>query len=58
MGMEGYPKDLPGVMKLINKYIIETCKNRNFRKNFGKEQTGTALHQIQEKDNNDINNKI
>ena len=32
MCMDGYPQDLPGVMKLMNNYIAEIRSNRNFKK--------------------------
>ena len=33
MGMDGFPQDLAGVMKLINNYITENGNNRNLRRN-------------------------
>ena len=50
VGTDGYPQDLPGVMKLLNKYITESENNRNFRKASGKEQAGVAFTQTQDKD--------
>ena len=50
MGINGYPKDLPGVTKLLNNYITEIGNNRNFMKTYKKEQTGVAFTQTQEKD--------
>ena len=32
MGMDGFPQDLAGVMKLINNYITENGNNRNLRR--------------------------
>ena len=32
MSMNGYPQDLPGVMKLLDIYIAESFNNRNFGK--------------------------
>ena len=46
--MDGYPQDLPGVMKLLNKYIVGSGKNRNFRKISGKERTVVAFNQTRE----------
>ena len=48
MGLEIYTKDLPGVMKLLNKYITGGGRNRNFIKHM-KDQTGVAFIHIQEK---------
>ena len=36
MSMDCYLQDLPGVMKLLNNYIIESRKNRNVRNTSGK----------------------
>ena len=49
MGMDGYPQDLLGVMKLKNKYITESGNNRKFRKTSEKEQTVVAFTQTQDK---------
>ena len=60
MGLSGYPLYLPGVMKLMNNYIVESGKNRSFRKNSRKYQTGFAFTQTQEKyakEKKKINNK-
>ena len=32
MGMDGYPQDLPGVIKLLNNYITSSGNNKNLRK--------------------------
>ena len=51
--MDGYPQDLPGVVKLLNNYITESVNNRNFRNIFIKDQTMVAFTQTQEKDAKD-----
>ena len=50
MGMYGYPQDPLGIMKLLNSYRSESGNNRSFRNKSGKEQTGIAFTQTQEKD--------
>ena len=50
MGMYCYPKDLLGVMKLLNKYITECVNNRKFRNTLGKETMGVVFTQTQEKE--------
>ena len=47
MGMDGYPQDFTGVMKLINSYITEIKNNKTFRKISRKEQAGVDLTQTQ-----------
>ena len=32
MGMDGYPQDLPGFIKLLNSYIVESGNNGYFSK--------------------------
>ena len=52
VGMDRYPQDLPVVIKLLNKYITESGKNKNFRKISRKGQTELYFTQTQEKDVN------
>ena len=47
MGIGRYPQNLPVSMQLLNNYITEIGKNRNFRKISGKEQKGVDFTQIQ-----------
>ena len=49
MVMYGYPKDLLGGTKLLNNYIVESRKNRNFRNIYGKLQMVVAFTQTHEK---------
>ena len=44
MVLDGYPQDLPGVTKLLNNYIAETRKNRNFMRTSRNEQTGVDFY--------------
>ena len=48
--MDGYLQDLPGFIKLLNNYIVESGNNRKFRKTFLKEQTVVTFNQTKEKD--------
>ena len=53
MGMDRYPQDLLGVIKLLNNHIIESGNNRSFRNISRKEQTRVAFTQTQEKEAKD-----
>ena len=56
MVMDGYPQDLPGAINVLNRYILESINNRNFRKITGKGQTEGVFTKTQEKDVNDKKN--
>ena len=51
IGLDGYPEQLPLLMKLINNYISDR-KKRDSGKNYKKNQTGVDFTQTQERDNN------
>ena len=53
MGMSSYTQNLPGVMKLLNKYITDSGKNRRFIKTSGREHMEVGFTKTQEKDEND-----
>ena len=50
MGLDGYQQYLPEIMKILNSYILKSKIRRNFRNTSGKEQTGVAFAQTQDKD--------
>ena len=56
MSMYGYPQYLLGLMKLLNNYISESDKIRNFRKTSGEYRTEASFTNIQDKDKNDKKN--
>ena len=55
MGLDGYPQDLPAVMKILHSYITESEKKRNRSKTPGKYQIGVTFVQNQDKENTDKN---